>query len=621
MKPSRLSKWLIVLIVALFLAVLSACNLLKDNLQVTITYPVTAQKLPINQEVTVNTLIEARRGWSYIELWVNSDLLRLDRYDETSAHPDIIAQPWIPTTPGPALIKVIVYSADGRSSAQSEVAVWIVEPAEALPTQLPSPTATSTATSTLIPTQANCTMAATFLGDVTIPEGTVIPAGAQFTKTWRVRNSGSCNWEGYQLVFVRGSLLGGRSPSPLPFVAGGSELDISQVLIAPSVPGDFEGVWMIQAANGSLIGPELRYRVRVPSPTATPSPTFTHTSTATRTLTRTATATPTRTPTPSATATATATFTASPSLTIAPSQTATATLSPTPSPTASVTTSATPTPTASATNTLTPSETPTATASSGTPAYSIRLVATANALPAGKSMTLSVDCPPESGVISGGYTVPSAVGISASYPTQTGWEIKAQNLSNASQLVSVHASCIEPESLTKGWTLFTTEFERDKRGHFMAACPKGGYALIGGYILPVGSDFRLLINQPENGGWVLVHNSQTKTNPHIQAILLCADLDSEKFSLVSQSMKVKPNQTEALELACPQGSQAFGGGYTLANGINILADRPSSDGWRIAAYNRLKFDLRLQGSLVCLSDPDQLLNTKTKSSSDRLGTW
>jgi hypothetical protein len=86
-------------------------------------------------------------------------------------------------------------------------------------------------------------------------------------------------------------------------------------------------------------------------------------------------------------------------------------------------------------------------------------------------------------------------------------------------------------------------------------------------------------------------------------------------------MKVKPNQTEALELTCPQGNQAFGGGYTLANGLNVLADRPSSNGWRIVAYNRLKFDLKLQGSLVCLSDLDQLLNTKTKSSSARLGTW
>ena len=51
-----------------------------------------------------------------------------------------------------------------------------------------------------------------YISDVTIPDGTVIPAGQSFTKTWKVSNKGSCAWTAtYQLVFIGGDSLGGKA--------------------------------------------------------------------------------------------------------------------------------------------------------------------------------------------------------------------------------------------------------------------------------------------------------------------------------------------------------------------------------------------------------------------------
>ena len=51
-----------------------------------------------------------------------------------------------------------------------------------------------------------------FIGDVTIPDGTILPAGTPFTKTFRIRNVGTCTWTtSYAMVFVSGSLLGAPS--------------------------------------------------------------------------------------------------------------------------------------------------------------------------------------------------------------------------------------------------------------------------------------------------------------------------------------------------------------------------------------------------------------------------
>lgn len=49
----------------------------------------------------------------------------------------------------------------------------------------------------------SCTYAAAFEGVETIPDGTIYPFGKQFTKTWRVKNTGTCTWtDSVSLIWV-----------------------------------------------------------------------------------------------------------------------------------------------------------------------------------------------------------------------------------------------------------------------------------------------------------------------------------------------------------------------------------------------------------------------------------
>ena len=74
------------------------------------------------------------------------------------------------------------------------------------------PPATATITGTL---QA-CDQV-TFIRDVSIPDGTFLLPGTAFTKTWELKNSGSCAWNSmYTLVFANeGDLMGGAVSKPL----------------------------------------------------------------------------------------------------------------------------------------------------------------------------------------------------------------------------------------------------------------------------------------------------------------------------------------------------------------------------------------------------------------------
>nr|BAL54017.1 hypothetical conserved protein [uncultured Chloroflexota bacterium] len=97
---------------------------------------------------------------------------------------------------------------------------------------------------------------AQFIADVTIPDGTVMAPGTTFTKTWRLKNIGSCTWgTGYRLVFSSGSQMGAPTEVNLPYsVAPGQVVDVSVTMTAPSAPGSYRGYWLLKNASGALFG-------------------------------------------------------------------------------------------------------------------------------------------------------------------------------------------------------------------------------------------------------------------------------------------------------------------------------------------------------------------------------
>ena len=140
-------------------------------------------------------------------------------------------------------------------SAAGDRALWvnphIVRPGGVPPTDTPGP---GTPTSTPIP--APTCDRALFLADVTVPDGTIYAPGTAFTKTWRLKNIGTCTWTtNFSMVFDTGEQMGGPSSVPMPkTVVPGDNVDISVNLTAPSTAGSYRGYWKFQDANGARFG-------------------------------------------------------------------------------------------------------------------------------------------------------------------------------------------------------------------------------------------------------------------------------------------------------------------------------------------------------------------------------
>lgn len=96
-----------------------------------------------------------------------------------------------------------------------------------------------------------------FVSDVTIPDGTSFAANAAFTKTWRLRNDGSCSWTtSYKLVFDSGDAMSGPAAVALAGnVNPGQTVDLSVNLKAPATPkSEYKGNWKLENASGKKFG-------------------------------------------------------------------------------------------------------------------------------------------------------------------------------------------------------------------------------------------------------------------------------------------------------------------------------------------------------------------------------
>ena len=139
-------------------------------------------------------------------------------------------------------------------SPQAAATATQLPPPTTAPTSLPAPSTTvapaptTAAAATATPTA--CVDAAAFVADVTIPDYSHLDQREAFTKTWRVKNVGTCTWTSdYKAVYSRGDAMGAPVSVPLASTAPGATLDISADMTTPAQDGKFEIFY--QLTNGA----------------------------------------------------------------------------------------------------------------------------------------------------------------------------------------------------------------------------------------------------------------------------------------------------------------------------------------------------------------------------------
>jgi hypothetical protein len=177
------------------------------------------------------------------------------------------------TLSAPAVDNAGVPSASPTASPSPEISA----------TLLPTGTLARTATRPPVPAGPLCDDSA-YVGDVSIPDGTVMKPGEEFIKTWSIRNTGTCDWTtAYTLALASGSPMDG-STTYLPHdVKAGDTIEISVGLVAPATAGTHTSRWRLKNADGNFFGEWVSVQSVVsgsattPANTSLPTPEITNT--------------------------------------------------------------------------------------------------------------------------------------------------------------------------------------------------------------------------------------------------------------------------------------------------------------------------------------------------------
>jgi hypothetical protein len=149
-------------------------------------------------------------------------------------------------------------AAEGQGGGEpGEATAAPAQTTESTPADTSTPVAT--ATSTPIPatnTPVVLCYQAGFIADITIPDGTKLAAEKDFTKTWRLRNTGTCSWDtDFDIVFVSGTNLAANKSYDIPEkVNPGETVDISIKMESPAKDGNYTSSWMIRTDDGKTFG-------------------------------------------------------------------------------------------------------------------------------------------------------------------------------------------------------------------------------------------------------------------------------------------------------------------------------------------------------------------------------
>jgi hypothetical protein len=124
------------------------------------------------------------------------------------------------------------------------------------PTNTRLPKLTSVYASSFSDGEVQCFNAAEFVKDVTFPDNTFVKPKQKFTKIWQLRNIGTCTWTSdYLLVHVWGDQMKGDSHIPIGQTADpGTVIEVAVSLVAPAIPGSYQGDWMLQDPDGNRFG-------------------------------------------------------------------------------------------------------------------------------------------------------------------------------------------------------------------------------------------------------------------------------------------------------------------------------------------------------------------------------
>ncbi len=274
----------------------AACFASPTKPIVIISAPPHGSQFHEGEDIAVQSTATDAKGIARVELLVNGAVVRTDTVPSPQGQTSFtLVQSW-KAVPGTHNVAVRAVNTTNVTSDQAVISITVIPATTVVNTTVPpvvsaSPTATSvvpppasataTATATTAPPPPGaCTNGLQFIADVTVPDGTLLAPAQAFNKIWRVKNTGTCNWDAtYQFVYVGGDAMAAVAAIAVPYTAPGATADLLIAMTAPSTAGTHISQWRMKSGTGALFGATLTVNINVIGAQPPPPPSGTCTGT------------------------------------------------------------------------------------------------------------------------------------------------------------------------------------------------------------------------------------------------------------------------------------------------------------------------------------------------------
>lgn len=262
--PQQLGTLVIAIIVVLNLSACGATSPKEVKPVVTVVTPLDGARYQTNTPIPLTVAAVASRNVARVELSVNGGIVATQVNPEPSPTFSTRIE-YTPQAQGRLQLAVAAIDSTGVSSDPFTLTLIVGEEATAMPQPAQLPEAATASETPGVVGPNGCILSATFLQDVNVPDGTTINAGATFTKTWRMKNTSSCDWgEGYTLAFVADTPMHPTGSEPIQPTPSNAMIDVSVSLVAPAQPGVYTSTWRLKDPSDHFFGNQVYVVIRVP---------------------------------------------------------------------------------------------------------------------------------------------------------------------------------------------------------------------------------------------------------------------------------------------------------------------------------------------------------------------
>jgi hypothetical protein len=231
---------------------------------------------------------------------------------------------------------------------------------------------------------------------------------------------------------------------------------------------------------------------------------------------------------------------------------------------------------------------------------SIQQVDAVTTIHGGSTGSVTAACPAGTVATGGGFNVNTDVLVYTQAKNGNGWTAVAKNNSGGDRTLRVYAECLTYPGAS------TTQVENNKTinagsyGSETATCPAGSVVTGGGFTSAANGSMWTYATWQNGNGWQVSEKNTggAATLFHVYAVCLSGTpLTSDK---VTATGSIPAGGNASVQVACPAGKVATGGGWGLSDNEVPFFSGFSSGYWRVYVHNSSGSVRSLLTAVTCL---------------------